>query len=642
MTAPRPADNSPLRLGVLGIVVVSLFAALLARLWYLQVMDSETFQVEAQSNQVRVVYEEAPRGRILDRNGKILVDNVGAQMITVDRSEIKDKPEVVGRLAALLNIPATELRKRMADVRFSPYTPVPVAEDVPEETVVYLREHQDQFPGVAAPTRPRRFYPNKQLAAHLLGYVGQTTKQELDARRDKGYREGDEIGKQGVEKSYEDELRGIPGSKRLQVNSSGKVLGPPLRESAPQQGRDLFLTIDLDVQQTTENALAQGLEAARRLRDRNSGKPFAAPAGSVVVMDPRDGSILAMASNPTFDPSDFVNGIRPDVFRALNDPAAHYPLNNRATQGLYSPGSTFKLVTSVAAMEAGLIDARTTVLDGGSFQLKNCRGEKCVFRNAGGVAHGRVNLARALTVSSDVFYYQLGAQFWNLRSQHGDAMQEAARRLGLGEKTQIRLSPEAVGRIPDPATRRRLNEQNPTAFPNGDWRTGDNINLAIGQGEMAVTPLQLATAYATFANGGTVWQPRVVDKVVGQDRRIYEQVTPVKRRTVSIPPAVREPILAGLRGVVANSEGTGYDAFAGFPQAQMSVAGKTGTAQVSRKQDTALFVAFAPAENPQYVVAVVMEESGFGGSVAAPVARRILEKLTNGQDSGVQVVGGTD
>ncbi|MEY2567241.1 MAG: penicillin-binding protein 2 [Actinomycetota bacterium] len=641
MTVPRPGDSGPLRLGVLGIVVVSLFAALLARLWYLQVMDSQTFKVEATTNQVRVVYEEAPRGRILDRNGKVLVDNRGSQVITVDRNEVKDKPEVVGRLAALLNLPVAEVRKRMADVRFSPYTPVPVAEDVPEELVVYLREHQDQFPGIAAPTRPERSYPNGALAAHLLGYVGQTTKAELDARRSQGYREGDEIGKQGVEKSYEEDLRGTPGSKRLQVNSAGKVLGPPLRETSPQQGRDLFLTLDLDVQTVAENALAQGLEADRRVHDRSSGKDFVAPAGSVVVMDPRDGSVLAMASNPTFEPAQFVNGIKTDVFRALNDPAAHFPLNNRATQGLYSPGSTFKLVTSIAAVESGLIDARTTVLDGGKFQLKNCKGEKCIFRNAGGVAHGRVNLSRALTVSSDVFYYQLGAQFWNLRSQHGDAMQDVARRLGLGQKTEIPLSPEAVGRVPDPATRRRLHDQNPTAFPNGDWRTGDNINLAIGQGEMAVTPLQLATAYATFANGGSVWEPRLVDKVVDQQRRIHRQVEPVKLRTVSIPPAVHDPILAGLKGVVSG-EGTAAGAFAGFPFNRMTVAGKTGTAQVAKKQDTALFVGFAPADNPQYVVAVVMEESGFGGSVAAPVARRILEKLAGGPDTGAAVVGGTD
>jgi penicillin-binding protein 2 len=640
VTAARGGEAGPLRLGVLGIVVVSLFAALLSRLWYLQVMDSQTFQVEAKSNQVRVVYEEAPRGRILDRQGRVLVENRGALVVTVDRTQVKLHPEVPAKLAALLGISGEELKKRMADVRFSPYTPVPVAEDVPEETVIYLREHQADFPGVATPTRPERAYPNGALGAHLLGYVGQITDKELPQRRSKGYREGDEIGKQGIEYTYEEDLRGVPGSRRLQVNSSGKVLGQPLQESSPVQGHDLMLTVDLDVQRVAEDALAQGLTATQGVYDRETKKDFVAPAGSVVVMNPQDGSILAMASFPTFEPGSFVNGIKPEVFKQLSDPAAHGPLNNRAIQGQYSAGSTFKLVTAIAALQDGLVDARSTILDGGSFRVKNCRGERCIFRNAGGQSHGKVNMARAITVSSDVYFYQLGASFWAQRGQYGDAMQDTARLLGLGTQTGIPLRSEAGGRIPDPATRKRLHDNNPTAFPNGDWRTGDNINLAIGQGEMAVTPMQLANAYATFANGGTVFRPRVVDKVVDQERHILRTEGPVKVRTVPLPPNVREPILLGLRGVVSG-EGTAAGAFAGFPLNRMSVAGKTGTAQVAHKQDTALFVGFAPVDNPQYLVAVVMEEAGFGGSVAAPVARRIFEKLVTGADVPVTVGGGS-
>jgi penicillin-binding protein 2 len=641
MTAPRAGESGPLRLGVLGIVVLSLFAALFSRLWYLQVMDSETFQVEARSNQVRVVYQPAPRGRILDRNGEVLVDNRGAQIITVDRNRVKDEPDVVPRLAALLNVTVPEMERKLADVRFSPFTPVPVAEEVTEETVVYLREHQADFPGVAATIRAERSYPNGPLGAHLFGYVGQITDKELPERRSRGYREGDEIGKQGIERSYEDDLRGEPGRRLLQVNSAGKAIGPPIRETAPVQGSDLMLTVDIDIQKAAEDSLAQGLQAAQRLRDNEERKEFVAPAGAVVVLDPRDGSVLAMASHPTFNPADFVNGIRPELFQVLQDPGNHSPLNNRAIQGLYSPGSTFKLMTAIAAMEQGLIDARTTVLDGGSYRLRNCRGDTCIFRNAGGIAHGKVNLTRGLTVSSDVFFYQLGAAFWTQRSQHGDAMQDVARKLGFGTPTGIPLPSEAKGRVPDPATRRRLHEANPTAFPNGDWRTGDNINLAIGQGEMAVTPLQLATAYGTFANGGTVFRPRVVAKVVDQKRRILREVEPIAERKVALSPAIRDAIVAGLRGVVSG-EGTAAGAFAGFPLNRLSVAGKTGTSQVAKKQDTALFVAFAPVENPQYVVAVVMEEAGFGGSVAAPVARRILQKIAGTEESPIAIVGGVD
>jgi penicillin-binding protein 2 len=641
MTAPRPGESGPLRLSVLGVVVLSLFAALFSRLWYLQVMDSETFQVEARSNQVRVVFEPAPRGRILDREGQVLVDNRGAQIITVDRQRIKDDPDVLPRLAALLNITREELDRRLADVRYSPFTPVPVADEVPEETVVYLREHQADFRGVAATMRAERAYPNLSLGAHVLGYVGQITGEELEDRKSRGYRMGDEIGKQGVERAYEEDLRGEPGRRLLQVNSEGKVLGPAIREDPPVHGHDLMLTIDLDIQKAAEDSLAQGLEAARSLRDREERQQFVAPAGSVVVMDPTDGSILAMASYPTFNPGDFVNGIRPELFAVLQDPVNHSPLNNRAIQGLYAPGSTFKLFTALAALEKGLVEPRTTILDGGSYRLRNCRGDRCIFRNAGSVAHGRVNLARSLTVSSDVYYYQLGANFWVQREQHGDAMQDVARRFGLGERTGIPLPSEARGRVPDPETRRRLHEANPTAFPNPDWRTGDNINLAIGQGEMGMTPLQLASSYATFANGGTIFRPRVVDKVLDQERRILREVAPVATGKVDLDAATREAIVAGLRGVVSG-EGTAAGAFAGFPLDRLSVAGKTGTAQVSRKQDTALFVAFAPVEAPRYVVAVVMEEAGFGGSVAAPVARRILQKIAGAEETAVTPVGGVD
>ena len=634
MTHPgRAGDAGPLRLAILGIVIVSLFAALFSRLWYLQVMDSDTFEVEAKNNQVRIVYEAAPRGRILDREGRILVDNRGARVVTLSRKSASDVPEVVPRLAALLNVPEKHVRDRINDVRYSPFTPVPVAEDVAEEVVVYIREHAADFPGVDAPVQAERSYPEGPIAAHVLGYVGQTTKAELDDRRSKGYREGDEIGKQGVERSFEEELRGEPGRRVLQVNADDEVFGPPLRDDPPKQGHDVRLTIDLDIQRVAEESLQQGLNSARRRYDRDAGKFFVAAAGSVVVMDPRNGEVLAMASNPTFVPGEFVNGIRPEVFAQLQDPALHCPLCNRTVQGQYAPGSTFKLVTSIAGVKAGLVDEKTTILDGGVFRVRGCRGEKCTFRNAGGVAWGRVDLARALSVSSDVYYYQLGSTFWVQRDEHGDAMQAVARDLGFGARTGIDLPSEAKGRVPDPETRKRLHEQNPRAFPNGDWRTGDNINLSIGQGEMAVTPLQLATAYGTFANGGTVYRPRILDKVLDQDRRVLSETTPESIRKVELPPAMRAAMLQGFVGAVTDGKGTARGAFAGFPLDRLPVAGKTGTAEVARKQDTALFVAFAPVVNPRYVVAVVMEEAGFGGSVAAPVARRILEKIAAGYDA---------
>ncbi|HUP86934.1 MAG TPA: penicillin-binding protein 2 [Acidimicrobiales bacterium] len=620
------SESPRLRLAVVGIVVVSLFSALFARLWYLQVLDSRSFVAAATTNQIRLVYADAPRGRILDRNGQVLVDNRRTQAITVNRSELDklgNADEVKGRLAALLNLSRDDLDKRIADVRYSQYKPVPVAEGdaVPEELYIYVKEHQQDFPSIEATIVSERTYPSDppSTAAHVLGYVGEINDRELADRKKDGYRLGDSLGKSGVELVYEDQLRGEPGVTKLQVNSAGEVVkGEPLAVVAPKPGKDVVLTLNLEVQRLAEDSLVQGLEAARQAVDRNGdGRHFEAPAGSVVVLDPRDGSVLAMASYPWYNPAEFVNGIKRDVFAAFNEPASHFPLNNRALQGQYAPGSTFKLVTAVAALETGMIPPNRSIADGGVYKVPNCKGEKCTFSNSGKRAWGNVNLRRALTVSSDVYFYGLGADFWLRRSSLTGSLQQTARTaFGLDEPSGIPLPSDKGGVIPDPDWKKRFCEQ--IKCVDAGWRTGDSINMAIGQGEVLLTPLQLANAYATFANGGTLYEPRLG---LGEAPRAVHHL--------DIGPAMRQPILDGLKGVVASSEGTAYYAFAGFPNAIFPIAGKTGTAQVAKKHDTALFASFGPADNPQYAISVVMEEAGFGGTTAAPVARRIYQGIVN-------------
>ena len=630
-------ESRRLRLGVVAIVIVSLFAALLARLWYLQVLAAPTYRLQADVNRVRTIYTEAPRGRILDRQGRVLVDNRVSDAVVVSREELGSRrAEVVPRLAQLLNMQASDVQRRLDDKRYSPFKPIPVATDVQKETIIYIREHQTDYPGVGGVQLTERFYPHGALAAHLLGWVGEINGGELAGLKKKGYKEGDSIGKSGVEKVYEDDLRGKPQIERLEVDSKGRVLRS-LGTEAPVQGHDIQLTLDLDIQKLAEDSLTQGLQAARSSYDRSQAKHFLAPAGSAVVLDPRDGSVLALASNPTYDPSIFVNGIKPELFAQLNDPASGFPLNNRVIQGQYAPGSTFKLATALAALGHGMIDDKYTISDGGSIKIGNR-----VFKNAGGEANGRVNVVRALTVSSDVFFYNLGNQFWLQRSQFGDAIQDEARQLGLGKKTGIALPFEAGGRIPDPDTRKRLHDQNPKAFPNGKWFAGDNVNLAIGQGEMVVSPLQLVNAYATFANGGTEWVPRVGASVRAQTGDKLRDISPQSVRKLDLPPQVRDPILQGLSGVTTDGRGTAVGAFAGFPSQTFPVAGKTGTAQAGDKQDTSLFVAFGPTFDPQFTVGVVLEEAGFGASAAAPVARRILESLAGKPPKPVSYAGGID
>ena len=613
-------DSTRLRMAILGVVVLSLFATMLARLWYLQVLAAPELKVEAQTNSVRLVYTEAPRGKILDRNGEVLVDNRIVPTAVVDRDAARAHPDLVPRLAALLGRPQIELERRLQDERFSLFKPVPVVEDVPKEKVVYLRENQAAFPGVGVVQIAQRSYPHGTLGAHLLGYVGEINDVELEARRALGYRGGDTIGKSGAELAYEAALRGVPQVEKLQVDSQGRVLRS-LGVQPPVPGHDVQLTIDIKAQALAEESLKQGLETAQQTWDPEQLKRYLAPAGAVVVQDPRDGSILAMASYPTYHPDEFVNGISTARFRELNDPANHYPLNNRVLQGLYAPASTFKLVTSLAGLSRDAVAPNTTITDAGSIQI----GDR-VFRNAFGTPHGRVNLARALAVSSDVYYYLLGEKLDESRKPF--PIPEAARSFGLGRATGIELPFELEGWVPDPDNKKKRNEENPQAFPFGEWFTGDNVNLSIGQGDLVVTPLQLTNVYATFANGGTEWVPHVGHAIRDVVTGAVETIAPRQQSKVNIPPAHREAVLEGLQRVVTSDEGTGYGAFFGFPLAQFPIAGKTGTAEVSGdKQETALFVGFGPADSPRYVVSAVMEESGLGSSAAAPVVRRIFDGL---------------
>jgi penicillin-binding protein 2 len=394
------------------------------------------------------------------------------------------------------------------------------------------------------------------------------------------------------------------------------------------QGHDVWLTIGLNVQKLAEESLAQGLAADQQSTDKGAGGPgnhYKAPAGAVTVLDPRDGSVLALATNPTYNPADFVNGISNQRFRYYQDPNNHNPLDDRTIQGEYAPGSTFKLVTAIAGLQDGIIAPNTVFDDQGFLQVGPTK-----FYNDNHVADGPVNLPRALTVSSDSYFYNIGATFWNGRARFGDAaLQDVARELGFGSPTGIALPNEAGGRIPDPEERKKLHAANPKAYPTAEWFTGDSVNTAIGQGDVLVTPLQLADAYATFANGGTLWQPRVALKATDQTGKVLEQIAPAQTRHVDLPPQWRAPMLAGFEGVVADPAGTAHAAFAGFPLDQIPVAGKTGTAQVTGKQPTSVFASFAPATNPQYVVDAVLEEAGYGADAAAPVVRRIYDGLFN-------------
>jgi penicillin-binding protein 2 len=631
-----------LRMSIVAIVVVSLFGALFARLWYLQVMAAPEYQVEAEANRVRVIAEEAPRGRILDATGNVLVDNRTSLVVTINRQDLGALDEVE-REALLLRLSQTltgygtptkvvTIERRLDDPQYDQLQPVPIAIDVSEELFLYLSERAEDFPSVEMRREPVRAYPHGTTAAHLLGYVGPISEQEYSERvgddQPKPYQPDSQIGKGGVEATFEDELRGVPGLRRIEVDAKNRPVRT-ISYQAPEPGNDIQLTIDLAVQQSTETALAEQLTATRSKRSSQSRARYAAPAGAAVVLDPRNGNVVALASYPTFNPDDFVNGISLDRYAQLRD-APDTPLLDRTIQGLYAPGSTFKPFTAVAAMSRGLLDANTFYEDRGVYRM-----ETGTFSNAGGVRHGSVNVETSLRVSSNVFYAWLGHRFHRERELVGDGVQDTARAFGLGAPTGIRLPAERPGVVPDAAYKMQLWESLPVDArgETGEWFPGDNVNTAVGQGDLLVSPLQLATAYGTIANGGTVYQPNIVARVlrhggdVNDPDAVIRVIEPHVNNQIELPPHMRDPIVRGLVGVTNERGGTAVSTFQGFNQTFFRVAGKTGTAEVRGKDDTSVFAAFAPADAPRFVTVAFLEESGYGGQAAAPAVRRILEPL---------------
>jgi penicillin-binding protein 2 len=647
-------DNPRLRLSLLGIVAVSLFAALFARLWYLQVMTSGQFQAAATTNSTRDVPVEAPRGRILDRNGNVIVGNRISVQVTIDRSALDDLSEtrrqkVLERLADALSrsgVPKTvkQLQERVDDERFSPFVPVPIANDVPETLKIWVDEHGDELPSVAADFVAVRSYPYGRLAAHVIGYTGRITQGELDSPEaraldtSKPYTLNDEIGKYGIEREYEADLRGKPGQRLIEVDAQGKPVRI-IEEDPPVPGDDVVLNLDVNLQAVTEQALKSGLDRAATRPANGTDHPNVGRVGSSVVLDPTSGAVLAMASYPTFNPADFVDGISNTEWQFLQAPENYHPLNNYALQGQYAPGSTFKPFVASAGLISGLLPPSYTIHDDGSYEIPGCKGEPrgCVKYNDGRAKYGTVNIQRSLTVSSDVFYYGVGAQFWIQRdSYQGLGGPEAFRTLleqwGFDQKTGIDLPGEQDGRIPSQAWKKQYCEQVKKKAPCIDdrWFTGDSVNTAVGQGDDLVTPLQLASAYAALGNGGQRWRPEVAQQVLdGVTHEVKRRIDPqTAGDPIVIPPEGRASIINGMVGVTTNEAGTAFGAFSGFNSSAFPVAAKTGTAQVSNKAPTAVFGAFGPAPAPQYAVSVFLAESGYGGSAAAPVARRVFDVLS--------------
>jgi penicillin-binding protein 2 len=604
--SPRPGNRLALRIAVFGGLVLVLFAVLFFRLWFLQVLSGKKYLEEANNNRTREFRVEAPRGYILDSNGRVLVDNRTSLALQVNPQKLPSRParrraELV-RLGQLTHMSLRQVRRTMLEqLRVAAAAPVTLRRNVSYDIVYYLQENQGRFPGVQVQRVFVRHYPHGALAAHVLGTVGEINEEQLKEARYRNLKPGDEIGQGGVEETYNRYLRGKPGLTRIQVNALGEPTpGGQLVSKPPVPGDSLKLSIESGVQEAGEAALA------------GWGLP-----GGFVTMDVHSGQILALGSYPTYEPSEFTKPLtQAQVNRLIGNTAA--PLTDRAVAGLYPTGSTFKLITAMAALNSGVITPASTIVDSGSITVG---GEK--FSNSGGASYGALTLVPALQVSSDVFFYTLGLKMWD-----NGALQSWAHMLGIGRPTGIDLPGAALGLLPSKAWRNRLFAHGETERP---WSPGDNIQLATGQGDLQTNPLQMAIAYATVANGGTVVTPHVGMGIQDAAGRVLREFTPPPRRHVRVDPEYRSAILEGLHKAAQAPGGTSYKVFGGFP---VPVAGKTGTAQRPPNPDQSWYIVLAPYPNPRIVTAVTIEQGGFGVESAAPAALKILEAYFHRHSSG--------
>lgn len=647
-------DRTVLRLAVMAVLLVAAFVALFSRLWYLQVLAVGDYRSLAKENRVRLVYSEPTRGRILDRDGDVLVGNRYSLSITIDRQRVEpgslqerrvlysiarlivreDKPKSDYKKELVAKV--KEMRDNLNDATVSPYKPVAVVNDVRESVVAIIDENPEDFPGVAAENLPIRTYPHGKLAAHVLGYVAEINEDELkspelqDARPP--YEPGDLIGKSGVERTYDRWLRGRPQIRRVVVNSAGEVVGEAIKQ-VEEPGRDLILSIDADAQKLAEKALESGIMAAR-------GATYEAPDGAIVVMDPNDGSIVALASYPDYDPSILADGITEREYERLGgrpDTPEDDALTNRATQAQVPPGSTFKVVTAGAAMATGIATPDTYLPCPGSVSY-GATGIQTVFNNWTSADFGSIGFPESLEISCDTFYYELGwrmEDLWGAGNGDGsERFQDYMRQAGFGQPTGIDLPHEEEGRVPDDKWCDEFADQGLGCF--GGWLPGFTVNMAIGQGDLTTNPLQMAVTYAALAaDSGQVWEPHVARQIGRPDpetgeEEILREIEPETLRRLPLDPPEIEVIREGLEDVVSGANGTAAAAFAGFPLDRYPVAGKTGTAQIGESEanvNYAWFTSYAPADAPQYVVSVYLAKAGHGGESAAPVARQVYEGL---------------
>ena len=657
-----------LRVAILGGVAFALFAIVFFRLWYLQVLSGDKFLAEATVNRVRELRIQAPRGRIVDRTGKVIVRNRQAVVVELDPAKLPESERELAadwgkrageraarprgrrgdpipippipskelktryrRLGAVLGKSAKEIHRQVVrSLVLVPYSSVRVKTDVPQSVLAFISERPERFPGVKVEKTYLRDYPQKTLAAQILGTVGEISPKELKSSRYRGVKQGTIIGTGGLERTYDRYLRGVDGVERIQVDAFGRpVPNRGLRRREPIGGQRLRLSLDLELERTGQLALGY----------IGGGKP-----GAFVALDPRDGQVLAMGSHPTFDPSLLTKPITQKRYDALLGEGGAGPLFNRAISGQYPTGSTFKAITALAGLEKGLVTPATSISDSGCIQVGEA--ERC---NARKQAYGSVDLARALQVSSDIYFYRLGISAFYNNGDPGDVViQRMARKLGFARPTGIDLPGEDRGVMPDKKWRERINKLEEECrkkrkislqadvYAAGAagcgisdlrfYNLGDTVNLSVGQGDLQATPLQLAVAYAAIANKGKVVVPHLGREIERANGELVQRIERDPARRIKLDEAHRQAVARGLHLAASAPGGTSADVFADWPHEQYPVHGKTGTAERQPRRDQSWYVAYVPDPKRPIVIVATVEEGGFGAATAAPIVCRMLAK----------------
>ena len=596
-----------IRFLIMGVLIFGVFILLGVRLWSMQLLNGKQYTEQAANNRIRTSTTEATRGRIFDRNGVPLVVN-RSSMAVVAPSYIENSPALIKRLASLLKMSQSDLIAKLNNYRDAPLDPHTLAIDVSMEQAAYISEHASLFPDVQVQATAVREYPQGALAAQVLGYTGEISDTELNSPAYKGYQASDIVGKTGAEYQFEKALQGVRGTTQMEVNANG-IPKKVLSSTPAQSGEDVRLTLDANIQKAAEQSLSEAMTTAQAKGAKN------AKASSAVVLNVKTGEVVAMVSLPSYDPSLFIGGISTKAWAQLNATSSGYPLTNRAITALYPPASTFKSFVALAALNDGLATGNTTFDCQGRWYGLGANAGKWCWDHSG---HGTLNMTQAITESCDIYFYNVGMLFVH---KGGTALQDYVKKFGFGSTTGIDLPSEAAGRVPTPAWKKAFNKNYPEQQ---GWNPGDTVNMAIGQGDMLVTPLQLAVAYSAIANGGTVMVPHILDSIENNQGQTVYTYKPQKEKT---QPNVSASSLATIHGaledVTTAGNGTATSAFRTY---QTPVAGKTGTAQVLGKDDYGWFVGYAPANDPKYCVAVMIEQAG-ESSVTAPAARQIFEAL---------------